>query len=109
MASLLVMVIVTEIMLRLTLRLGTPVLYQRDADAGYIPVPSQDVHRFGVSTHINAFGMRSEHILPHKTEGTYVFFVGDSVAYGNGPPGSVYESSARSQERKFITRCPAAG
>jgi hypothetical protein len=82
-ASLLLMVIVTEIMLRLTLGFGTPVLYQRDADAGYIAVPSQDVRRFGVSIHINAFGMRSDDFLPHKTEGTYrVFFLGDSVAFG---------------------------
>ena len=82
-ASLLLIVIVTEIMLRLTLGLGTPVLYQRDADAGYIVVPSQDVQRFGVSIHINGFGMRSDDILPHKREGTYrVFFLGDSVAYG---------------------------
>jgi hypothetical protein len=77
------MVIVTEIMLRLTLGLGTPVLYQPDADAGYIAVPAQDVRRFGVSIHINGFGMRSDDILPHKTESTYrVFFLGDSVANG---------------------------
>jgi hypothetical protein len=82
-ASFLLMVIVTEIMLRLTLGLGTPVLFQRDAYAGYIAVPSQDVRRFGMSIHVNAFGMRSDNILPHKTEGTYrVFFLGDSVAYG---------------------------
>src|SRR6266550_497665 len=79
----LLMGIVTEIMLRLTLGLGTPVLYQTDAAAGYIAVPSQDVRRFGVSIHINAFGMRSNDILPHKSAGTYrVFFLGDSVAYG---------------------------
>jgi hypothetical protein len=80
---LLLLGIITEIMLRLTLGLGTPVIYQPDADAGYIAVPSQDVRRFGASIHINAFGMRSDDILPHKREGTYrVLFLGDSVAYG---------------------------
>jgi hypothetical protein len=82
-ASLLLIVIAAEITLRLTLGFATPIVYQPDADAGYVAVPSQSVRRFGVSICINAFGMRSDDIRANKPEDTYrIFFLGDSVAYG---------------------------
>lgn len=73
----------SEIVLRLVLGLGNPVLYQYDQDCGYLPVPNQQVYRFFCHNDINSFSMRSAPIAPQKPPGVLrVMCVGDSVTYG---------------------------
>lgn len=72
-----------EISSRLLLGLGHPVLYQKDAACGYLPVPNQSVRRFFCVNKINSQSMRSPEILEPKPTGEFrLMLVGDSVTYG---------------------------
>ena len=80
--GILVVLVVCEILLRLIFGFGSPVLYQADADCGYMPRPDQDVHRFFSHNYINHWGMRCGEIQPEPAAGTQrFFFIGDSVTY----------------------------
>jgi len=81
--SALLVIIAMELVLRVVLGLGSPVVYQYDAACGYLPSPNQHVRRFGCRNDINSFSMRSPDIAPQKPPGMLrVLFVGDSVTYG---------------------------
>ncbi len=74
---------VSEILLRVVLGLGTPVLFETDPQFGSFPRPNQKLHRFFVDFATNQYGMRSGAIAVHKSAGEYrILFVGDSVAFG---------------------------
>ena len=61
---------------------GSPVLYQPDADCGFMPRPCQDVQRFFSKNYINQWGMRCGEIQRTPSAGTErAFFIGDSVTY----------------------------
>ncbi len=63
--------------------LGSPVLFEHDAQFGSFPLPNQRLHRFFVDFRTNQYGMRSGPIAVHKSAGEYrILFVGDSVAFG---------------------------
>lgn len=75
--------IITEVMLRLVLGLGNPILIQPDAACSYILKPDQDVRRFFCRTHVNHYGMRSDEVAATHKPGTLrLLFVGDSITYG---------------------------
>ncbi|HWB53001.1 MAG TPA: SGNH/GDSL hydrolase family protein, partial [Tepidisphaeraceae bacterium] len=75
--------IVADVALRLSVGLGTPLLYRSDPDAGYIVAPSQNVYRLFCHNDINQFSMRSPAVQTPKPKGEYrILFVGDSVTYG---------------------------
>lgn len=81
-ASLLLPVLL-ELLLRLVVGLGDPVVYQSDPDCGYLPAPNQHVKRMGCRNDINAFGMRSPPVESQKRAGLLrALFLGDSVTYG---------------------------
>jgi hypothetical protein len=83
-----------EIGLRLIFGLGHPLLFQPDQDAGYIPKPSQRLHRFFAHININSLGMRADEVA--AKDGRYrIFFLGDSVAFGTTYVG---------QSEIFVTR-----
>jgi hypothetical protein len=70
-------------MLRAILGFGHPLLYVRDAAAGYIPRPNQQLRRFGATIHINAYGMRSGAVAATPApDRLRVLFIGDSVTFG---------------------------
>jgi len=79
----LIFLIVFEVMLRTVLGLGHPLLYQFDADCGYLPKPNQHLRRFFCINDINQFAMRSPSIQPRKPKDEFrIFFLGDSVLFG---------------------------
>ena len=105
--SLVALLLGAEITLRVAFGLGMPIVYSRDRDAGYIAMPSQKVHRFGVDIHINAFGMRSDDISVHKPDGTYrLLILGDSVAYGTSrvDQADIFASVAQRELSKRLRR-----
>jgi lysophospholipase L1-like esterase len=74
---------VTECVLRLGFGFGHPLLYVPDARAGYIAAPNQDLHRLGAWIHINEYGMRSGDVRqPKPFMARRLLFVGDSVTFG---------------------------
>ena len=78
-----VLVVLTEGVLRFGLGLGNPVLVVRDPACAYIVKPDQDHFRFFAHTHINHFGMRSDEVPPlHNPNTLRIFFLGDSLTYG---------------------------
>ncbi len=77
------LVVAAEVLLRLVFGFGSPVLYQVDAAAGYVPQPNQHVYRFFCHNDINHASMRSDEFAMPKPAGVYrVLFIGDSVTYG---------------------------
>ena len=79
----LIFLIAAEVLLRSVFGFCHPVLYQFDADCGYLPKPNQHVRRFFCDNEINEFGMRSPRIQSPKPKDEFrVLFVGDSVLYG---------------------------
>jgi hypothetical protein len=77
------LLLVLEIGLRLGLGLGNPILFEPNVNYGYLPVPSQDVRRFGSHVVINHAGMRSAEFTDAKPDRTRrILFVGDSVSFG---------------------------
>lgn len=85
-ACTLLLIIVTEVILRVAFGLENPVLLQADADTGYRFRPNQIVFRFGKKIQYNQYSQRSEPINIHKPPGTLrILMVGDSVLNGGNP------------------------
>jgi hypothetical protein len=78
-----VSLVLAEVLLRLIFGLGSPVLYQADADCRYLPKPDQHLYRFFSHNDINHYSMRSAAFEMPRPKGVERFlFIGDSVTYG---------------------------
>lgn len=78
--------IATEIVLRIGLGLGNPVLSQADSYTGYRFQPNQKLSRFGKRIEYNQYSQRSNPIKLEKPQGTLrILMVGDSVLNGGSP------------------------
>ena len=53
-----------EVLLRVLLGFGNPLIYIADAECGYLLAPSQKVRRLGNRIEINEYSMRSRAIAP---------------------------------------------
>ncbi len=82
-AIVLLLLVLTEVGLRLLWGLGNPPLYIADKEIGYLLAPNQNLRRFGNLFQINQYSMRSDTITPDRPNNTTrIFLVGDSVANG---------------------------
>jgi uncharacterized protein YjeT (DUF2065 family) len=82
-AALALCAVALEGLLRAAFGFAHPLLYARDAAAGYIPLPNQQLRRFGAIIHINAYGMRSGDVAASPPPGRLrILFIGDSVTFG---------------------------
>jgi hypothetical protein len=98
--TLIVVVIGTEILLRLIFGLGSPVLWQADAGAQYVAKPDQHLRRFFARNDINHESMRSADFAMPRPKGEERFlFIGDSVTYG---------TTYVDQSEIFVTRLAAS-
>jgi len=80
---LLILILSTELFLRLVFGLGSPLLYQQDPACGYLPKPDQKIYRFFCHNQINHWGMRSTDFAMPRPPGTFrILMIGDSVTYG---------------------------
>jgi len=107
-----------EIVARLILGLGTPVLYVAHPLIEYMMRPNQDVRRFGKHVLVNAYGMRSEQFPAHKTDARElrVLVMGDSVVNGGSltdqsllATSLLHEELARSTGRRVVVGNVSAG
>lgn len=74
---------VLEVLLRVLLGFGNPLIYIADAECGYLLAPSQRVRRLRNWIEINQYSMRSGSIAPLPVPETLrVLLLGDSVANG---------------------------
>ena len=72
-----------EVLLRVLLGFGNPLIYIADAECGYLLAPNQRVRRLGNRIEINQYSMRSGAIAPSPDPETLrVLLLGDSVANG---------------------------
>jgi hypothetical protein len=72
-----------EVLLRVLLGFGNPLIYIADAECGYLLAPSQKVRRLRNRIEINEYSMRSRAIAPIPPPETLrVLLLGDSVANG---------------------------
>ena len=72
-----------EVLLRVLLGFGNPLIYIADAECGYLLAPNQRVRRLGNRIEINEYSMRTGAIAPSPTPETLrVLLLGDSVANG---------------------------
>jgi hypothetical protein len=72
-----------EGVLRWTIGLGKPPLYQGDPEIGYLLAPNQTTRRMGNQISINQFSMRSDPITVKRPDGVVrVFLIGDSLVNG---------------------------
>lgn len=72
-----------EVLLRVLLGFGNPLIYIADAECGYLLAPNQKVRRLGNRIEINEYSMRSGTIAPIPPPETLrVLLLGDSVANG---------------------------
>jgi len=79
--AVLVILLLAEVLLRVTLGLGAPPLVQADDEIGYLFQAEQDLQRFGNHVYINSYHQRSEELA--DDEGILrVLFIGDSVTWG---------------------------
>jgi len=78
----LLIIIISEIALRLTIGFGNPLLYISDREIGYLLAPNQKVQRFGNRVEINEYSLRSPKLLEPK-QGLRVLLLGDSVLNGS--------------------------
>ena len=76
----LVILLLAEILLRVTLGLGTPPLVQADDEIGYLFQAEQDLQRFGNHVYINSYHQRSEELADDE-DILRVLFIGDSVTW----------------------------
>jgi lysophospholipase L1-like esterase len=75
--------ILGEILLRVVLGLGTPLLLQADPEIGYLFQAKQDTERFGNRVQINKYHQRSEPLSTQPDSSLLrVLFLGDSVTWG---------------------------
>jgi lysophospholipase L1-like esterase len=80
---LIVILVLSEIFLRLYFGFGNPLLYIADDQIGYLLVPNQQTHRFGNFIYINKYSMRSPEITPKTEANTLrILLIGDSIANG---------------------------
>lgn len=81
---LIVIPILIEGGLRLILGFGKRPLYIRDPEIGYLLAPNQNVTRFGKTTIINQYSLRTDAITPKKDPETLrILMLGDSIINGN--------------------------
>ena len=72
-----------EVLLRVLLGFGNPLIYIADAECGYLLAPNQKVRRLGNRIEINEYSMRSGAIAPIPPRETLrLLLLGDSVANG---------------------------
>ncbi|MDQ2096432.1 MAG: SGNH/GDSL hydrolase family protein [Tychonema bourrellyi B0820] len=72
-----------ELLLRVLLGFGNPLIYIPDAECGYLLAPNQRVRRLGNRIEINEYSMRTGAIAPLPPPKTLrVLLLGDSVANG---------------------------
>jgi acetyltransferase-like isoleucine patch superfamily enzyme/lysophospholipase L1-like esterase len=72
-----------ELVLRSMWGFGTPLLFQKDPNIGYLHQPNQQLRRLGHTVVINAYHRRSGPVAPLPNTGTTrIMFVGDSVTFG---------------------------
>ncbi|MEG3897576.1 MULTISPECIES: SGNH/GDSL hydrolase family protein [unclassified Microcoleus] len=72
-----------EVLLRVLLGFGNPLIYIADAECGYLLAPNQRVRRLGNRIEINEYSMRTVAIAPLADPETLrVLLLGDSVANG---------------------------
>lgn len=96
--------IVTEIVLRIGLGLGNPVLSQADSYTGYRFQPNQKLSRFGKRIEYNQYSQRSNPITPEKLQGTLrILMVGDSVLNGGSPTDQAQIISERLKSKLQTT------
>lgn len=81
-----IVVLITEVTLRLAFGLGNPVLSQADPNTGYRFQPNQKVFRFGKKVEYNQYSQRSDPIILEKPkEILRILMTGDSVLNGGNP------------------------
>ncbi|MEG3861621.1 SGNH/GDSL hydrolase family protein [Microcoleus sp. herbarium12] len=72
-----------EVLLRVVLGFGNPLIYIADAECGYLLAPNQKVRRLGNRIEINEYSMRTVAIAPlPEPETLRILLLGDSVANG---------------------------
>ncbi|NQU73944.1 MAG: SGNH/GDSL hydrolase family protein [Candidatus Omnitrophica bacterium] len=76
----LILLVITEISLRIFFGLGTPPLMVTDANIGYLYKANQDLKRFGNRVVYNKYHQRSENLA--KNPGYRILMVGDSITNG---------------------------
>jgi GDSL-like Lipase/Acylhydrolase family len=77
------LLVVLEVLLRVLLGFGNPLIYIPDAECGYLLAPNQKVRRLGNRIEINEYSMRTGSIAPLPVPETLrVLLLGDSVANG---------------------------
>ncbi len=77
------LLLATELLLRVLLGFGNPLIYIADAECGYLLAPSQRVRRLGNRIEINEYSMRTGAIAPLPPIASLrVLLLGDSVANG---------------------------
>jgi lysophospholipase L1-like esterase len=82
-SSVLAVFIGLEVILRVALGLGNPVLVQADSFTGYRFKPNQNLFRFGKKVQYNQYSQRSEPITLKKPPTTLrILMIGDSVLNG---------------------------
>ncbi len=82
--SLLGILLMTELGLRLIGGLGKRVTFIPDEEIGYLLAPNQNVRRFGKTTLVNQYSMRSASIEKERPKDTLrVLMLGDSIINGN--------------------------
>jgi hypothetical protein len=80
----LVATVILEAILRFRFGLGNPLLYQADAEIGYLLASNQKTRRDGNRIEINQYSLRNESITDTPTTGvTRVLLLGDSIANGS--------------------------
>ncbi|MBE9064174.1 SGNH/GDSL hydrolase family protein [cf. Phormidesmis sp. LEGE 11477] len=82
--AILVVVLLTEVALRVGFGFGRPPLYVADPTMGYRLAPNQQIRRFGNRISINQYSMRASEISPlPEPDQLRLFLLGDSLANGN--------------------------
>lgn len=77
------LIILIEIILRITIGLGNPLIYIPDEKIGYLIKPNQQIKRNGNLIQINEYSMRSNPLKKTINEKDLrVFLIGDSIANG---------------------------
>ena len=77
------LLVAIELLLRVLLGFGNPLIYIPDAECGYLLAPNQRVRRLGNRIEINEYSMRTGAIAPLPPPKTLrVLLLGDSVAGG---------------------------
>ncbi|MEG3839223.1 SGNH/GDSL hydrolase family protein [Microcoleus sp. herbarium14] len=93
-----------EVLLRVLLGFGNPLIYIADAECGYLLAPNQRVRRWANRIEINEYSMRTGAIAPLPDPKTLrVLLLGDSVANGGWwthQTDTISEIMARQLRRK---------